>query len=145
MRDLKKVLINLTKSAESKGQFKEILFRFINFVISIIENNEELLEEFKERNFIYQLHIRPYDFSFWVSNTDGELNFGGGTNPNPDLLVEMDKEIFIKILEEKIKGRVAYMKGLIKAKGDLTKGMIFINGFEHLFDYLRSEYQEREK
>lgn len=141
MRDLKEIVISLTEKAKNAEEFKKILFRFMRLIINLIQNTEELYSELEGRNFVYQLYIKNYDISFWISHKDGKLNLGEGTYPNPDLKVKMDKEIFKKILEEKIKGRVAYMKGLIKAEGDLTKGMIFINTFEHLFDFLRNRYQ----
>ena len=124
---------------ESKNQeFITNLDKVIKMGINIVMNTEELLEEIKDYDFIYQIFITDINFNFWFKVSNGSIIYKKGVNRDASFRVKYTKDIIIKILKREIYGTVAYMKGIIKVDGDLTQGLRFIKLFRLIIAYINN-------
>ena len=119
-----------------------ILDKFIKFVVDKFINTEDLREEIKDYNDIYQITITDLNFSFWLSVSNNSMIYKKGFNRNTSFKIKYTKDILIKILKREVYGTDAFMRGLIKVDGDLSQGLRFIKLFRMFLLYLDNGFKE---
>lgn len=77
----------------------------------------------KKTNGVYQFEIGPA--AFFMDLKSGQGAIGAGKSPNtPDITVTLGKEQdFVDLATGKLKAQTAYMKGLVRIKGNMMMGM----------------------
>ena len=128
---------------EDKNQeFITILDKIINLGINIVMNTEELLEEIKDYDYIYQIFITDINFKFWIKVSKGSIIYKKGVNRDASFRVKFTKDIIIKVLKREMRGTEAYMKGIIKVDGDLTQGLRFIKIIRLIIKYINNGFKK---
>jgi putative sterol carrier protein len=108
------------------------------FGVSIIKNTEDIREEIRDYDDIYQILITDINFNFWVRIQKGTIIYKKGINREALFKVKYKKDIFIKVLKREMSGTDAFMKGKIKVDGNLTQGLRFIKLFRLLLKYINN-------
>ncbi len=119
-------------------EFVTTIDRVISFAVNIIRNTEELREEIRDYNDLYQILLTDINFNFWLKVSNGSIIYKKGINRSATFRVTYAKDIFIKILKRDIAGTDAYMKGQIKVDGNLSDGLRFIKIFRLFIKYIEN-------
>ena len=130
-------LIELLETDEQN--FTSILERIIKVGVGIVNNTLELQEEISGYDDIYQTSILDVGYNYWLTLKRGKLEYGRGIHPKATLTVSYTKNLIIKILKKKLNGTDAFMKGKIRANGDLSQGLHYIKIFQLFIKYLEKK------
>ncbi|MHA2401157.1 MAG: SCP2 sterol-binding domain-containing protein [Promethearchaeota archaeon] len=117
-------------------EFIAAVDRMIKFTVAIITGTEELREEIKEYDDIYQILITDIDYNFWFKVANGSILYKKGINRSASFRIRYQKDTFIKILRRELDGTDAFMKGKIKVDGSLTQGLRFTKLFRLFIRYV---------
>jgi putative sterol carrier protein len=71
--------------------------------------------------------------------SDGKLTYKKGINPKALFKINIDKDIIIQILKNKVSGTDAFMKGKINIEGSLSQGLRYIKLFRIFVKYLKKK------
>jgi putative sterol carrier protein len=123
-------------------EFISSLDRIISFAVHIVKNTEELKEEIKNYDDIYQISLTDIDFNFWIKVSNGSIIYRKGINRSATFRVRYTKDIFIKILKRDIEGTDAYMKGKIKVNGNLSEGLRFVKIVRLFLKFVENSFQK---
>ncbi|MFW9878945.1 MAG: SCP2 sterol-binding domain-containing protein [Candidatus Thorarchaeota archaeon] len=124
------------------GEFIALLDKIIKFVVNKITTAEDLREEIIEFNDIYQIFVTDINFNFWFRASNGSIIYKKGINRNASFRVKYTKDLLVKILKREMNGTDAFMKGIIKADGDLSQGLRFIKLFRMFLEYLNNGFKK---
>ena len=124
------------------GEFIAVLDKIIKFAVTKFKSTEELREEIAEYDDIFQIIITDINFNFWLSVSNSSMIYKKGINRSATFRIIYTKEIFVKILKREMYGTDAFMKGLIKADGDLSQGLRFIKLFRLFMKYLNNGFKK---
>ena len=124
------------------GEFIAVLDKIIKFAVTKFKSTEELREEIAEYDDIFQIIITDINFNFWLSVSNSSMIYKKGINRSTSFRIIYTKDIFVKILKREMYGTDAFMKGLIKADGDLSQGLRFIKLFRLFMKYLNNGFKK---
>ncbi|MHA1479709.1 MAG: SCP2 sterol-binding domain-containing protein [Promethearchaeota archaeon] len=130
------ILRNLDKDSP---KFEYVLDKIIKAVVKIMNNTEELNEELVGFDDIYQTNVVDANFNYWLEVLDGKLTYKKGINPKALFKINIDKDIIIQILKNKVSGTDAFMKGKINIEGSLSQGLRYIKLFRIFVKYLKKK------
>ncbi len=130
------ILRNLDKDSP---KFEYVLDKIIKAVVKIMNNTEELIEELIGFDDIYQTNVVDANFNYWLEVSDGKLTYKKGVNPKALFKINIDKDIIIQILRNKVSGTDAFMKGKINIEGSLSQGLRYIKLFRIFVKYLKKK------
>jgi len=130
------ILRNLDKDSP---KFEYVLDKIIKAVVKIMNNTEELNEELVGFDDIYQTNVVDANFNYWLEVSDGKLTYKKGVNPKALFKINIDKDIIIQILRNKVSGTDAFMKGKINIEGSLSQGLRYIKLFRIFVKYLKKK------
>jgi putative sterol carrier protein len=130
------ILRNLDKDSP---KFNYVLDKIIKAVVKIMNNTEELKEELLGFDDIYQTNVVDANFNYWLVVSDGKLTYEKGVNPKALFKINIDKDIIIQILRNKVSGTDAFMKGKINIEGSLSQGLRYIKLFRIFVKYLKKK------
>jgi len=130
------ILRNLDKDSP---KFNYVLDKIIKAVVKIMNNTEELIEELIGFDDIYQTNVVDANFNYWLVVSDGKLTYEKGVNPKALFKINIDKDIIIQILRNKVSGTDAFMKGKINIEGSLSQGLRYIKLFRIFVKYLKKK------
>jgi len=148
------ILRNLDKDSP---KFEYVLDKIIKAVVKIMNNTEELNEELVGFDDIYQTNVVDANFNYWLEVSDGKLTYKKGVNPkalfkiniDKDIIIQIlrnkvseiniDKDIIIQILKNKVSGTDAFMKGKINIDGSLSQGLRYIKLFRIFVKYIKKK------
>ena len=130
------ILRNLDKDSP---KFEYVLDKIIKAVVKIMNNTEELNEELVGFDDIYQTNVVDANFNYWLEVSDGKLTYEKGVNPKALFKINIDKDIIIQILRNKVSGTDAFMKGKINIEGSLSQGLRYIKLFRIFVKYLKKK------
>jgi alkyl sulfatase BDS1-like metallo-beta-lactamase superfamily hydrolase len=130
------ILRNLDKDSP---KFEYVLDKIIKAVVKIMNNTEELNEELVGFDDIYQTNVVDANFNYWLEVSDGKLTYKKGINPKALFKINIDKDIIIQILKNKVSGTDAFMKGKINIEGSLSQGLRYIKLFRIFVKYLKKK------
>jgi len=134
----------INKLTDNDQGVVEILDKFINFGIRLIQDTEELQEEIHEFEELFQFHITDLNFIFWIDISKGKITYEKGFNANASIRIYITKDLLLKILKSEISGTEAYMKGLMNVHGSLSHAFKVKNFLRLLMDYLKIESKSNE-
>ena len=69
--------------------------------------------------------IEDGDYAMTIIMDDGNFNYKLGISEDSDVVLRMSGEVLKKLLAGQIEPSAAYLTGVIKAAGDITKFMVF--------------------
>ncbi|MCK4382160.1 MAG: SCP2 sterol-binding domain-containing protein [Candidatus Lokiarchaeota archaeon] len=130
------ILRNLDKDSP---KFEYVLDKIIKAVVKIMNNTEELNEELVGFDDIYQTNVVDANFNYWLEVSDEKLTYKKGVNPKALFKINIDKDIIIQILRNKVSGTDAFMKGKINIEGSLSQGLRYIKLFRIFVKYLKKK------
>ena len=134
----------INKLTDNSQEVVEILDKFINFGIILIQDTEELQEEIHEFEELFQFHITDLNFIFWINVSKGKITYEKGFNANASIRVSVTKDLLLKIFKGEISGTEAYMKGLMNVHGSLSHAFKVKNFLRLLMDYLKIKSKSNE-
>ena len=134
----------INKLTDNSQEVVEILDKFINFGIRLIQDTEELQEEIHEFEELFQFHITDLNFIFWINVSKGKITYEKGFNANASIRVSITKDLLLKIFKGEISGTEAYMKGLMIVHGSLSHAFKVKNFLRLLMDYLNINSKSKE-
>ncbi|MHA1490302.1 MAG: SCP2 sterol-binding domain-containing protein [Promethearchaeota archaeon] len=129
----------ISELEEDDEKFITIFKKLIKFGISIIENNEELQEEIMDYDEVVQNFLIDIDFNFWFKISKGKIEHFFGINKDASIRITLTRAIMIKIIKGETLGSDAYMRGLIKADGDLSIGLRYIKILRSFFNFMEKK------
>jgi hypothetical protein len=127
----------INKLNASDQEVGDILDKFINFGIKLIQTTDELLEEIIDFDAIYQFCITDLNFNFWIGVSKGKITYKKGYNKNTSIRIYFTRDLILKIFTGEISGTEAYMKGLMKVNGNLSHAFKVKNFLRLLVDYMK--------
>jgi len=127
----------INKLAESDQEVVEILDKFINFGIKLIQTTDELLEEIIDFDTTYQFYITDLSFNFWIGVSKGKITYKKGINKDTSIRIYFTRDLILQIFKGEIQGTEAYMKGLMKVQGNLSHAFKVKNFLRLLVDYMK--------
>lgn len=134
----------LDKLTNSDQEVVDILDRFIQFGITLIQTTEELREDILDFDELYQFHFSDISFNFWIKVSNGKVTYKKGYNENNSIRIYFTRDLLLKIFKEEIGGTEAYMKGLLKIHGNLSHAFKIKKFLRLLIDYLK-EFSKNKK
>jgi len=117
-------------------EFKNLLDKYLQNVMNLFANLNEIKQNFSDTDDIYQFHITDIEFQFWFRIKEGTLSYSEGFNKNYDIKFKLTKEVFLKIITLQIETYDAYMRGLVKSEGELSYVIQFRNFFNEMTEYI---------
>jgi hypothetical protein len=130
-------LIELLEKDEQN--FSSIFERIIRAGVASVNNTLELHEEISGYDDTYQTSILDVGYNYWLTLKQGKLEYGRGIHPKATLTVSFTKNLIIQILKKEVNGTDAFMKGKIRADGDLSQGLHYIKIFQLFIKYLEKK------
>ena len=130
-------LIELLEKDEQN--FSSILERIIKAGVASVNNALKLQEEISGYDDTYQTSILDVGYNYWLTLKQGKLEYGRGIHPKATLTVSFTKNLIIQILKKEVNGTDAFMKGKIRADGDLSQGLHYIKIFQLFIKYLEKK------
>jgi len=134
----------INKLTDNSQEVVEILDKFINFGIRLIQDTEELQEEIHEFEELFQFHITDLNFIFWINVSKGKITYEKGFSANASIRISITKDLLLKIFKSEISGTEAYMKGLMNVHGSLSHAFKVKNFLRLLMDYLKIKSKSNE-
>ena len=131
----------LCELEEDKETFKLTLDKVLRFAIATYNSVEELKEELVDIDDIYQAYIEEIDMQYWIKISEGKMEYQQGINENASVSAWFTCKLITDILKGDICGSEAYMKGIIRAKGSLSKGLRYIKLYRTFFRYIVAKYK----
>jgi hypothetical protein len=130
-----KVLIKEVSDA-SKEQSKRLISNYFQTLADFMGAVEEIQEDFKDYDDIYQIAIEDIELEGWFQIKDGTITYQEGLNEEYNLKFRMSKELLLEIIGLKKMPFDAYMKGQIKVNGELSYTIRFRNFINDIIDYI---------
>jgi len=135
---LEKILSELEKD---NSKFKFILDKVLKFAVNLFNTVKDLQEELEDLDEIYQAYIEDADMQYWIKVSEGKMEYHQGINKEASIHAWFTRKLIIGILKGEIMGSEAYMKGLIKAEGSLSKGLRYIKLYRLFFKYIHAKFE----
>ncbi len=127
----------INKLTDNDQEVVQVLDKFINFGINLIQTTDELLEEIIDFDAVYQFHITDLSFNFWIGVSKGNITYKKGVNKNTSIRIFFTKDLILNIFKGEISGTEAYMKGWMKVHGNLSHAFKVKNFLRLLVDYMK--------
>ncbi|NHK30929.1 MAG: FAD-binding protein [Asgard group archaeon] len=97
---------------------------YLNVMIDICNSNEKIQKKSKKAILKFQFKIVPGP-SYWININNGKFTTGEGELDDPDVTIEMNKNVAAGIFTGEVNAASAYMSKQIKFIGPLRHGMKF--------------------
>ncbi|MFX0049427.1 MAG: hypothetical protein ACFE8G_14900 [Candidatus Hermodarchaeota archaeon] len=142
MIDSNAILMILNSLESSESTFKSTIDKFIRLGIKIANETEEFSEELKlYDDIMYHIYINDIDYNIWLTKTGGSFTYHNSyyeENSEGLRVIHffLTKTIMRKVITRKLKAPDAFMRGLIKIKGEVSDAMLARNLLSLLFTYM---------
>ncbi len=145
MIDSNAILMMLNSLESSESTFKSTIDKFIRLGIKIANENEEFHEELKlYDDKMYHIYINDVDYNIWLKKIGGSVTYNNSYfEENSEGLgvihFFLTKNTMKKVITRKIQAPDAFMRGLIKIRGDLSDALQarnLLSLFFTLMDYI---------
>jgi len=141
-----KSLLDQLEQEKERDRFSSILDEVIRSCVQIGEWEDEIKEEMKLLDKIYQFCVREGKdiiFSFWIKREHNKLIYQQGINEKADLKMMMTRESLLKALKREVYLADYYMRGMIELEGDFYEIIKFRNFFQFLLEYFSRKRKAR--
>ena len=142
MIDSNAILMMLNSLDSSKNAFKSTLDKFIRLSIKIANETEEFQEELKLfDDKIYHIYISDSDYNIWLKKIGRSVVYNNSyyeENSEGLSVIHffLTKTTMKKVITRKIQAADAFMRGLIKIRGDVSDAMCAKNLLSLFFRYM---------
>ncbi len=142
MIDSNAILVMLNSLDSSKSKFKSTIDKFIRLSIKIANETEEFQEELKLfDDKIYHIYISDSDYNIWLKKIGGSVVYNNSyyeENSEGLSVIHffLSKTTMKKVITRKIQADDAFMRGLIKIRGDVSDAMCAKNLLSLFFRYM---------
>jgi hypothetical protein len=130
-------------STKDEKKFISITLKLMKALVHFFNKYPALQEEFLDYDEIYQISLKDINVHFWLQVSQGILSYQLGKNEKRSIVLKVSKDIFIKIVQGKLPGFDAYMKGYIVIEGQLRYALRFRNVINSLMRYLSYMINEK--
>jgi len=126
----------------SKNAFKSTLDKFIRLSIKIANETEEFQEELKLfDDKIYHIYVSDSDYNIWLKKIGRSVVYNNSyyeENSEGLSVIHffLTKTTMKKVITRKIQAADAFMRGLIKIRGDVSDAMCAKNLLSLFFRYM---------
>jgi len=126
----------------SKNAFKSTLDNFIRLSIKIANETEEFQEELKLfDDKIYHIYVSDSDYNIWLKKIGRSVVYNNSyyeENSEGLSVIHffLTKTTMKKVITRKIQAADAFMRGLIKIRGDVSDAMCAKNLLSLFFRYM---------
>ena len=142
MIDSNAILVMLNSLDSSKNAFKSTIDKFIRLSIKIANETEEFQEElelFDDK--IYHVYINDSDYNIWLKKIGGSVAYNNSyyeENSEGLSVVHffLTKTTMKNVITRKIQAADAFMRGLIKIRGDISDAICAKNLLSLFFRYM---------
>ena len=142
MIDSNAILVMLNSLDSSKNAFKSTIDKFIRLSIKIANETEEFQEElelFDDK--IYHVYINDSDYNIWLKKIGGSVAYNNSyyeENSEGLSVVHffLTKTTMKDVITRKIQADDAFMRGLIKIRGDISDAICAKNLLSLFFRYM---------
>lgn len=114
-------------SDASKEESRRLILQYIRNLADLVGSVEEIKEDLSDYDDIYQIIIEDIDLEGWFQIRKGTITYQEGYNDNYNLMFRMSKKLLVQIIKMEVMPFDAYMKGLIKVRGDISYTIRFRN------------------
>lgn len=142
MIDSNAILMVLNSLDSSTSSFKSTIDKFIKLGIKIAYEVEEFREdlEFYE-DLMFHIYINDLDYNIWLKKIGSQVSYNNSyyeENSEGLRVIHffLTKTTMKNVITRKIQAPDAFMRGLIKAKGDLSDAMSAKNLLSLFFTYM---------
>lgn len=106
-------------ASSQAGKVSEI-FRALSAIFTNLPNDQKA-DLMKKGVGIYRFDVKEGDLvsSFVINLKDGNGSISAGKPPAQDITIELGADALVQLLSGKMKGQSAFMKGLVKVKGNM--------------------------
>ncbi len=142
MIDSNAILMMLNSLDSSKNAFKSTLDKFIRLSIKIANETEEFQEELKLfDDKIYHIYVSDSDYNIWLKKIGRSVVYNNSyyeENSEGLSVIHffLTKTTMKKVITRKIQAADAFMRGLIKIRGDVSDAMCAKNLLSLFFRYM---------
>lgn len=142
MIDSNAILMILNSLDSSKSKFKSTIDKFIRLSIKIANETEEFQEELKLfDDKIYHIYISDSDYNIWLKKIGGSIEYNNSyyeENSEGLSVIHffLSKTTMKKAITRKIQAADAFMRGLIKIRGDVSDAICAKNLLSLFFRYM---------
>ncbi len=138
LKDFEAALVDLSFDEE---RFSKAIDKYLGLCLRVIKDLKEFREELEDIDEIYWICLTDINFSLWLKVSKGIVEYGIGKPEKAQFECEMTKKVLIKIMTRQISGLDAFMRGVIKTKGNLSQGIRFIKLFRLFHQYVNALYE----
>ena len=145
MIDSNAIIVMLNSLESSERSFKSTIDKFIRLGISIANETEEFQEEIElYDDKMYHIYIKDVDYNIWLKKIGGTFTYSNSYyEENSEELSVIHffftKTIMKKVITRKIQAADAFMRGLIKVRGEISDAIHannLLSLFFTLIDYI---------
>ena len=111
------------------------------FFSQLAKENEEIIDMLKEINIKVQVIIFDTDYKYWLTASEGSINYGEGEIADASLTMSTSMEIAVGMLYGDFDPVSAYMSGEIIMEGNLADAM----EFQDILDVAMEDFEELTK
>ncbi len=131
---IKALLDELSNS--SKEDSKELISKYFQRIAALVSVIKEMQDHLKDYKDIYQLTIDDIDLNCWFEIKNGTIRYEEGVNEKYHLKFLLSKDVLLQIVKLENTPFDAYMKGLIKIRGNISYTIRFRNFINDILEYL---------
>ena len=142
MIDSNAILMVLNSLDSSTSSFKSTIDKFIKLGIKIANEIDEFREELEiYEDKLFHIYIKDLDYNIWLKKIGSQFSYNNSyyeENQESLQIIHffLTKATMKKVITRKIQAPDAFMRGLIKIKGNLADAMIAKNLLSLLFTYM---------
>ncbi|MGV9199593.1 MAG: SCP2 sterol-binding domain-containing protein [Promethearchaeia archaeon] len=136
MPNFERVRSILKSLDDPKRDGTRLFKKLFRHIIDDFNNIEEMNEEIKGLEEIYQISIPDLDTNFWIEFKNRKVFIKEDVHPNPELTISIRVKVLKKLIEGSVNISEAYMKGLTKLEGDLSHAIKLRNLLNYWFEWL---------
>ena len=131
-------------SKANNNDFKTLLEYYIQKLIVLISEIREIKEVLQDYIGIYQICFADRDLEFYFQINQENIIYQNGVYEDYSIKFVITKDLLLKIFKMEIQTYDAYMRGFIKAEGDLSYLIRFKNFLNDCTKYLSKYFSEYE-
>ncbi len=127
-------------SNANNNDFKFLFKYYIKKILLFIGKISEIRDTYADYSGLYQIHLANREFNFNFKIDEKNILYQEGLCNDYDIRFIITKKVLLKIFKMELHPYDAYMRGLIKADGNLSYTLRFWNFLKLCIKYLSDYY-----